>query len=155
MIGTSIGIGPDVSVCFGWSSGNIIAAVPKNECCFLLIPSIKVIGNMGRKLPILPGKKNVLFLEPRMTLSTANVCHGSEDPSLTPSGPRSEPRPGRPKVDFASPAGSDAGDGDGEPDTVLDIPQAVPPHTRAKVWGWRWGDGVVVEPKWIKLVLKH
>ena len=40
MIGTSIGIGPDVSVCFGWSSGNIIAAVPKNVFCFLLIPSI-------------------------------------------------------------------------------------------------------------------
>lgn len=35
-------------------------------------------------------------------------------------------------MDFASPAGSDAGDGDGEPDTVLDIPQAVPLHTRAK-----------------------
>lgn len=45
-----------------------------------------------------------------------------------------EPKKGRdrPKVDFASPAGSDAGDGDGEPDTVLDIPQAVPLHTRAK-----------------------
>ena len=132
--------------------------LPYLKTCFVFssFPAL-VIGNMGRKLPILPGKKNVLFLEPRMTLSTANVCHGSEDPSLTPSGPRSEPRPGRPKVDFASPAGSDAGD-DGEPDTVLDIPQAVPPHTRAKVWGWRWGgwgDAVVVEPKWIKLALKH
>ena len=130
--------------------------LPYLKTCFVFssFPAL-VIGNMGRKLPILPGKKNVLFLEPRMTLSTANVCHGSEDPSLTPSGPRSKPRPGRPKVDFASPAGSDAGDGDGEPDTVLDIPQAVPLHTRAKVWGWRWVDAVVVEPKWIKLALKH
>lgn len=58
-----------------------------------------------------------------------------------PSVEEEEPKKGRdrPKVDFASPAGSDAGASDGDhderpPDTVLNMPQAVPPvvHARGK-----------------------